>query len=207
MNSKWKTAIIWLVGIAIVALIIFIGMKDSIVRPINEEKANAMKSDPVDAEEYYKEKSEIVDSYDVKSSDNVQSEKTAIEDIKGRGFEQYLISYEYSIDGEYTKEQEALNENEKHPIYQTYYASSNGELWTIITTNGSIIANPVSYNMQSEREVQLVIAESEIITGYDSHSNMFYETIPSESELTVYVVDKIDSKTLDSLTIEALSGL
>lgn len=207
MNSKWKTAIIWLAGIAAVALIVFVGMKDSIVRPMNEEKANAMKNDPVDVEEYYNERSEIIASYSAKTSDNVQSEKQAIEDISGRGFEQYPVSYDYSIDGEYVKEQEASDTEEEHPIYQTYYTSANGELWTIIVMNGSVIANPVSYNMQSERGVQLVIAESEIITGYDSSNNMFYETIPDESELIVYVVDRIDAETLDSLTVEVISGL
>ena len=55
--------------------------------------------------------------------------------------------------------------------------------------------------------MQLVIAESEIITGYDSSNNMFYETIPDESELIAYVVDRIDAETLDSLTVEVISGL
>lgn len=207
MNSKLKTALIWLAGIAVVALIVFVGMKDSIVRPVNEEKASAMKTDPVDVEEYYKEKSSIVTSYDVKTSDGIQAEKKAVEDIKERGFEQYPVTYDYSIDGEYIKEQEASGSKETHPIYQTYYASSNGELWTIIVINGSIIANPVSYNMQSERGVQLVISESEVITGYDSEKNVFYETIPNESELIVVVVDKIDAATLDSLTVEVINGL
>lgn len=207
MNSKWKTAIIWLGGIAIIVLIVFIGMKDSIARPINEEKANAMKSDSVNVEEYYKEKSEIVTSYDVKTSDKIKSEKQTVEDINGRGFDQYPISYEYSIDGEYIKEQEALNKKEKHPVYRTYYTSTSGELWTIIVTNGSMVANPVSYNMQSNRGVQLIFAESEIITGYDSQNNMFYETVPKESELIVHVVDKIDAETLDSLTVEVINGL
>ena len=207
MNSKWKTALVWLIGIAIVALIVVIGMKDSIVRPMNEEKANAMKSDPVDVEEYYKEKSEIVASYDVKTSENIQSEKQAVESISQRGFEQYPVTYDYSIDGKYLKEQESKSSKDQHPIYQTYYTSANDELWTIIVVNGSIIANPVSYNMQYERGVQFIVSESNVITGYDSANNVFYETIPSESELIVYVVDKIDAETLDALTVEVISGL
>lgn len=207
MNSKWKTALAWLVGIAIVALIVVVGMKDSIVRPMNEEKANAMKSDPVDVEEYYKEKSEIVASYDVKTSENIQSEKQAVESISERGFEQYPVTYEYSIDGRYLKEQESKSSKDQHPIYQTYYTSANDEFWTIIVVNGSIIANPVSYNMQSERGVQFIVSESEVITGYDSANNVFYETIPNESELIVYVVDRINAETLDALTVEVISGL
>ena len=45
------------------------------------------------------------------------------------------------------------------------------------------------------------------IIGYDSENNMFYETIPKESELIVKVVDKIDSETLNSLTKEVIAGL
>ena len=65
------------------------------------------------------------------------------------------------------KEQEAKSSKEKHPIYQTYYTSVNNEVWTIIVINGSFIANPVSYNAQSERGAQLIVAESIVITGYD----------------------------------------
>lgn len=207
MNSKWKKALVWLIGIAIVALIVVIGMKDSIVRPMNEERANAVKTEPADVEEFYKKKSKIVASYDVKTSESIQSEKQATGDFSDRGFTQYPVSYDYSMDGKYVKDQVATNAKEQHPIYQTYYTSANDELWTIIVVNGSIIANPVSYNLQSERGVQFIVSESDVITGYDSVNNVFYETIPSESELVVYVVDKIDAETLDALTVEVISGL
>ena len=95
MNSKWKTTFVWLIGIAVVALIVFIGMKDSIVRPMNEEKANAMKTEPIDVEAYYREKSEIVASYDVKTSESIQSEEQAIGDLTDRGFTQCPVSYDY----------------------------------------------------------------------------------------------------------------
>lgn len=209
MNSKWKNALVWLIGIAIVLMIVFIGIKDSIVRPVSDEDADAdaMKKEPVDVEAYYRENSEIVAEYDVKISEKIQSEKQAVESISERGFEQYPVTYDYSIDGKYLDTNEAKSENEQHPIYQTYYTSSNNELWTIISINGSVIANPVSYNMESERGVQFIVSESNVITGFDSSKNMFYETIPKESELIVYVVDKIDAETLDALTVEVISGL
>ena len=220
MNSKWRTAIIWLVGIAIVAVIVVVGMKDSFVRLLGEEKPGTANSgiaksepveieepEPIDVEEYYKEKSTVVASYEAGRSEHTRSEGQAIEDMQARGFEQYPVTYEYSQDGTYVKEQEAANSNEQHPIYQTFYFSANEELWTIIEINGSVIANPVSYNMQSERGVQLVISESEVITGYDSSKNTFYETVPNASELIVHVVERIDANTLDSLTVDVLGGL
>ena len=85
--------------------------------------------------------------------------------------------------------------------------SSNEELWTIIVLNGCIMANPVSFNVESDLGVQLIIAESDVISCYDSQTNMFYETIPNETELIVKVVDRIDAETLDSLTVEVIKGL
>ena len=215
MNSKWKTAIIWLAGIAIIVVIVVIGMKDSFVRLLSSDKAEVTKEEPVEVvrsapenvEEYYKERSTIVDSYKVEKSEHIQSAGQAVENIQGRGFAQYPVTFDYASDGTYVSEQEVTDTNEQHPIYQTFYFSANEELWTIIVVNGSIIANPVSYNMQSERDVQLIVSESEVITGYDSSKNIFYETIPNESELIVHVVERIDAETLDSLTVDVLGGL
>ena len=207
MNGKWKKVFGWLLGITIAALIVIIGMRDSIVRPMNEEKANAVKTDPIDVKEYYKENAEILAEYDAKTSKSIQSEKQVSDYLRERGFTQYLVLYEYSIDGTYVKEQVTRNNKKQHPIYQTYYISQADEIWTIIVINGQIIANPVSYNMQSERGVQFIVSESNVITGYDSSNNMFYETIPNESTLMVYVVDKINAETLEKLTVEVIRGL
>ena len=207
MNGKWKKVFGWLLGITIAALIVIIGMRDSIVRPMNEEKANAVKTDPIDVKEYYKENAEILAEYDAKTSKSIQSEKQVSDDLRERGVTQYLVLYEYSIDGTYVKEQVTRNNKKQHPIYQTYYISQADEIWTIIVINGQIIANPVSYNMQSERGVQFIVSESNVITGYDSSNNMFYETIPNESTLMVYVVDKINAETLEKLTVEVIRGL
>ena len=77
-------------------------------------------------------------------------------------------------------------------------------MWIISLIDGDIVANPVSYNMQSALETQLIVSESEIITSYDSSTNKYYKTVPNESTLIVRIVDKIDADTLDTLTIEEL---
>lgn len=207
MNKRWQVVLIWLGGIVILGLIVFIGMKNSIDRKISEELANEKKNDRIDVEEYYRQNGELLDKCRVNESDDVQNEIQAIEAFKVRGFAKFPIYSDYLMNGEYTGEIEVSGTNEKHPSYQTSYVSSSGELWTIIMMNGSIIANPVSYNMESELGVQTIISESKVIIGYDSENNTFYETIPKESELIVKVVDKIDSETLNSLTKEVIAGL
>lgn len=67
--------------------------------------------------------------------------------------------------------------------------------------NGSVVANPVSFNIQSELSVQVIISEKDTVTSYDSTTNKFFETIPDESVLLVITVDRIDAETLNSLTI------
>lgn len=182
-------------------------MKSSVERKMVENQVNDIGISEVDVKEYYEEKSAILDRYTVQDSSNTQTESQTKKDVIQRGFDQNKITYDYSIDGNYVGNQEAKDIKDKHPMYQTLYISSMGELWNIIIINGSVIANPVSYNMESELGVQTIISESKVIIGYDSENNMFYETIPKESELIVKVVDKIDSETLNSLTKEVIAGL
>lgn len=149
----------------------------------------------------------VIVTYSADTSDNIQSEKQAIEDMNSRGFVEYPVSYEYSTNGEYIGKQEATDVDEKHPIYQTYYYSPNNELWTIIATNGNMMANPVSYNIQSEQDIHIVFIETETITAYDSNNNSFYEITPNGSTLSAYIVDKINAETLASFTVEAINTM
>ena len=73
--------------------------------------------------------------------------------------------------------------------------------------NGSIFANPVSYNMNSERTAQLLISESEQLTSYESNTNKYYVTIPNEDAAIVRVVEKIDADSLNKLTVEEIDKL
>lgn len=207
MNKKWQIALIGLIGIGIVAMIIFVGMKSSTKRKMASEQIAKTDVEGIDVDKYYNEKSTILDKYSVQDSPSIQTESEAREDITKRGFEQNPITYDYDIEGKYLGNQAVDDSTSTHPIYQTHYISSAGELWTIISINGTIIANPVSYNMESEMGVQTVLSESESIVGYDSKTNTFYDTIPNKSELIVKVVEKIDAALLDSLNKETVPEL
>lgn len=69
------------------------------------------------------------------------------------------------------------------------------------------MANPVTYNTESGRDVQLLISETETVTSYDSAKNKFYVIIPGESEAIVKTVGRIDAETLDKLTVEVIDEL
>ena len=157
---------------------------------------------PPDADEYFENNGTIIAEYEINDSKKVHTEAETYKNFIERGFTENPITTEYGMDGKYYKAIEISNSSSsKHPIYQTFYISANGEIWSILEINGAIMANPLSNNDQSGAGGLVVISETKIITSYDSTKNKFYETIPNESMLRVRTVDRIDTETLDSLTI------
>lgn len=166
------------------------------------------KVDYIDADAYFAEASQVVAVIKANESTDVLTESEAVASLEERGFWDMPITSEYNIEGVYHDEEEiSADSDAKHPMYNTYYVSRNDEVWVISVIDGNVMAVPVSYNLQSMRGVQLVIAESETVTSYDSVTNQFYKNIPNEAILLVKVVDRIDAETLNALTVEAIDGL
>lgn len=222
-NSKLKWILIFLIGIVMIGGILWTVIQftcidfvtnllgipnekiEGSIRYEETEGESGMESYeviPPDAEDFFSQNSKIISSYSAKTSSDVSTEEDTYVMLEERGFSQYSIITEYSMDGNYSSatEIDRLSE-EKHPIYQTDYVSGENELWTVFVINGSIMANPVSFNFQSDLPVQVIISEKDTIMSYDSTTNMFFETIPDKSALIVLQIDKIDAKMLDSLTI------
>lgn len=173
-----------------------------------EDNIESYKVTPPDADDYFNNNSKVLSEVNVNDSKDVMTEAETSKNLTDRGFTQYSITTEYSMDGEYSDATDISDSSSsKHPMYQTYYVSKYGDVWTIFLINNVVMANPVSYNQQSTRGVQLVISESESVTSYDSTTNKFYETIPNESELIVKKVSRIDKDTLDNLTIGGIDKL
>lgn len=159
-------------------------------------------------EKFYQENGEILRTFDVNTSEDIPTEEEVMTLLSARGFVDFPITFDYGMDGAYVGEEEITGDAAtKHPMYQTFFISENQELWTIFVINGSVIANPVSYNLESTRATQLLISESQEITSYDSNANKYYVTIPKESAVIVRTVDKIDAETLNQLTCEEIDGL
>lgn len=174
---------------------------------VDEPTKPTKPENPSAADEYYWNNSEVVKVIDAKESNDVPNETEVVSTLKERGFVDYPITYEYSIEGKYNDETEVLEgSTTKHPMYQTYYVTQNGDVWTIFVINGAIFANPASFNLESELEAQLLFAENKELTSYDDETNKFYVTIPKESAAIVKVAEKIDAETLDKLTIEEIKN-
>ena len=161
----------------------------------------------VNAEEYFQENSEIVSKTPAQESKTIHNEKEALNNYTERGFSEHTISTSYDMNGNFSDSVEISDSSEKHPYYEAIFVTSNNEIWNIMEVNGTIIANPLSYNEQSTRTAPILVTESDTITSYDNVSNFFYETIPNESELIVISVDRIDAETLEKLTVEEIDKL
>ena len=162
----------------------------------------------VDADEYYEQNATVISVTDAHTSEEVQTEKEILNDLEKRGFFFFFAFTDYDMDGTFHEEIEIGDmPADKHPKYIAYYVTENNEVWTLIWINGKIMANPVSYNLQSTRPVQLVISETDAINGYDNHTGKFYETIPNDNALIVKVVESIDKDLLERLTIEEIDKL
>ena len=155
-----------------------------------------------DVEKYFEENSKVINVTPAGKSTNVYSEKQIIEELKSRGFKN-SVTTDYSIEGKYNRPAEiSENSSAKHPVYETYYVTSNNKVWTISVIEGTIIATPSSYNIENNKNVPVVVSESKEIVSYDSSKNQFYRTVPNAATLSVRVVDRIDAKTLESISLE-----
>ena len=155
-----------------------------------------------DAEEYYSTNAELEKVVDVEHYEGLLSEKDADAFLKDRGFTMAAVTVQFDIEGNYFEEREiSENGSDYHPMYHTYYQSSEGEIWSVTVVGNQIVASPMMYNI-NEAEVPVIVSEDTAVTGYDSVTNSFYISEPHTNVRHVLTVQKIDSATLDSLNLE-----
>lgn len=159
-------------------------------------------------EEYFWDNSDVIDVINADESEVVPSEEEVVNIFADRGFVEFPITYDFAIDGTFVDNTEVLADSfEKHPVYYTYYRTQNNDIWIIYIINDSILAYPLSYNMESTRSAELIFSEFEYITSYVDGSNKYYVTIPYESMMIVKVIDQINAETLERLTNAAIDAL
>ena len=174
---------------------------------LSNELSDVYDATAVNAEEYFKEKSTIISSTNAKDSKVVLNEKEVYDTLASRGFQEEIITV-YSMDGEYQEADTITSSSStKHPMYEMYYVTKKGDIWDIIIVNNVIIANPISYNLETEKTVQVLISETNTLMSYDNVTNKFYETIPNASEIKIKKVNQINSSTLEKITKEELDAL
>lgn len=206
VERKITPAIKWGVIVAILIAVIAIGAI-IVVSLVNNRSNNDGNSDipTIDANDYFDNNSTIVSIVKVEDSDQIRSEAAVYKDFSARGFSKHSITTEYSLTGEYY-EAFVISETStaKHPMYQTYYVTENGDYWSIFEINGAVMASPLSYNLGLGENIQIVVSETDTVTSYDSVTNQFFITEPKDTVMVVIKVNKIDSTALENFEWDAV---
>lgn len=154
-----------------------------------------------DADEYFETNTKLYADYSAKTSSNVMSESEVYDDFTERGFINTPIETEYSIDGDnYELYEISSYSSTTHPIYQTYFQSSKGDLWIIYNIDGAVFATPLTFSLGGNTNIRVMVSETDTIISYDATTNKFYENIPDTAETNILTVHRIDAETLESLT-------
>lgn len=157
---------------------------------------------------FYGHDAKVVSSIPAKDFDGITTPSEVKKRIDDLGFAGYQVIACYSMDGEYLGEDTIIDYDDvPRPTYDIEYTTAAGDYWVIYICGDQIMANPVTYNLQSSREVRVIISEKDTLTSYSGDDNTFYEIIPSDTEVLVLTVEKIDAETLEGLTKEALDEL
>lgn len=161
-----------------------------------------------DADAYYRENSEVLSETKASEADTCLSEKDAYNFFAERGFDQYPITTSYAIDGEYIESVEITqSSSDKHPMYETIYMTENGDVWSITIVNATITAYPVTYNIQENKEIHVMLSEADNMMCYDSEQDKFYHTVPHDDVLILKTIEKISADVLEQLTFGDIDGL
>ena len=159
-----------------------------------------------DADAYFSEHGTVLDVANLQDEDAMLTEAGAYELLNERGFSDYRITAGNDSEGNMTEPAEiSPNSKNRHPIYETYYVSAQNILWVITVTGHTVTANPLSFNLESEKEVMIIVTETEYVTSFDNASRRFFRTVPAESVLALKKVERIDKAALDQMTWEELS--
>lgn len=160
------------------------------------------------AAQYFEERSsEITAVKPANESKMIETENEVVFDFSSRGIDQFEITSDYDKEGSYNETTVDESSNESHPLYRTYYVNKKNEMWQIYSINGQVVAEPLSYDLESERSARILFSEKDTITSYDSETNSFYETVPKEEELILIKVVRIDADLMEKYTKEELDNL
>ena len=164
-------------------------------------------SQKVDASTYYAENAqELIAVTPAEEASAVYSEKAVGKELSGRGFgENPPATFAYEMDGSVGEETpiDAAGAQE-HPQYTLLYTTKGGDYWNISVCGDCVTAYPVTYNLEYNDGAEVIFAEGESITAYDSATNSFYEMIPKPSALLVKHIPAITAEALEQLTAEEI---
>ena len=203
-------AVILLVLIATGTVTVLLLQKNNITEGTNSFVSSNEEEyvDYPDIDKYFEENSEVISIVPVEKSKNITTEEQTFNDLTARGFSDASITANYTMNGKYYEETEiSKGSNAQHPMYNTFYVTQSKDIWGISSINGQVTASPISYLVESESSLQILISESKEIISYDSKGNRFFITNPHNDFIKIKIVDEVNAQTLEEITSEELDKL
>lgn len=150
----------------------------------------------------------IVSETHLADSQTMQTGAEAYRDLADRGFTQNPVTTSYETDGTLLEEEKEISYSaeERRPVYETYYVTENDVVWVILSVNGKIFANPLSFNADANWQTTHIVSESNMFIRYDGAAKTFIEVVPNPSKVYVKTVERIDAAKLDALTAEEVDN-
>ncbi len=159
-----------------------------------------------DAEAYYNEKGTVLDIVELNENDNMLSEADVFTLLSERGFTDYTITTSHDSTGNIIDSIEINSSSPtKHPIYETYYISESGVVWVVAVINTSVMANPISYNLESGKDTMTIVIEQNFVTSFDNATKRFFTTVPLDTTMNTIQVKTISAEALNQMTMEELN--
>lgn len=146
---------------------------------------------------------------DVASSIGTQNDASVCREFEARGFDINQVLTNSNMDGT-TIDPTAVSKDstEAHPSYIYVYTSTNGTTWIVYVNDGKYSAVPRAYNSSDALQKQIILSENDTVTQYDSINNTYSDFSLTELEGVLGIrVDRIDTRLLDSYTVEQLEVL
>ncbi len=177
--------------------------------PVETEAPATTEPEPrTEADEYYENTSEKITATAHANAENTLSEKEVTALFAERGFEEIEITYEYDLDGKAVDEAAADKASDaKHPMYQAMYQAAEGDIWAVCVVGKALYARPLSYNFESDTEIEYIFGEDDELICYADENNKLYTTVPKDTAVSYHVVEKINAEALDKLTFEEIEKL
>ena len=144
----------------------------------------------------------IVENSVVISADNVYSANKAYEELTNRGFDNLELVALYDMDANLIEKVVDATDTTCYPVYIASYFTEEGDCWQIYIYGKTIMANPLNYNIESDKEVLVLVTESASVVSYDSSNNTLNTIAPSVNEMEIVVVKAITKDVLDTVDLE-----
>ncbi|MBQ9057592.1 MAG: hypothetical protein IJ125_00215 [Atopobiaceae bacterium] len=144
---------------------------------------------------------------DSHKSQNQPTVSAFVQELKARGFDEFILEALYERDGSYRFNSELEETSDSsYPVYTARYISNDSVMWEITCIDGVITAVP-TYLENTTLESTTLFVEDDRLVQYDAIKNEYSDFNTSSyitKDVNIVVINRLDKANLDSYTKQIL---